>query len=262
MAYGLEVFNSNGALQLSTENLDGITVIDTGTLASGSPGGSVSGVNLETELFFYNKPSTGLGAIQRSGTDTNATFTNEGGEVDYIIAKLGSNNTPNDSGGYGLEVYNSSAELIYSSNYTKSEGIEDIVVGRSLPGATILPTASETYSLNSTSFTSFPYQNGVVGPEPTYAQGIAHSTYQFLWPQLVYSGDPTGVYIFAAPWESTSSISGANGYRTYTTFDYTNNEIGVSRVFHDNYSIPMIGTFTFRNVLTNDSAIIILKRLG
>jgi hypothetical protein len=258
MAYGLEVFNSNGALQLSTENLDGITVIDTGTLATSA---SLTGVNLETELFFYNKPSTGLGSIERSGTDTNATLLNSGGSIDYILAKLGSNNTPDDSGGYGLEVYNSSAELIYSSNYTKSEGVEDIIVGRSLPGATILPSASETYTANSTSFTSFPYQNGVVGPEPTYAQGIAHTTYQFLWPQLVYSGDPTGVYIFAAPWLG-GSISGANGYRTYTTFDYTNNEIGVSRVFHDSYTIFPAGTFTFRNVLTNDSAIIILKRIG
>lgn len=267
MAYGLQVDNGNGARQLDSANADSIAVISSGSIATN---GTITGVNLTTDLFFYNMPSTGLGNIVKSGTNTSATLTNLGSSINYIRGKLATGVTTDSSGTYGLEIHNSSGQRIYSSNYSKESDILNIkpantvFLGFNLGGGYGgSSSGSNNYDGNTSNFTSWPYRNGTSGAEPAnWVTANGHSTYKYLYPRVIYAGDPTDVYCFAPPWQGSSTISGAAGFRTYTTWDYTNNEIGFSSTFHSSFTVQFAGTYINRTAVTNQCAVILMKRKG
>lgn len=267
MGYGIQIDNGNGARQLDSDVINSIAVITSGTIATN---GSITGVNLTTDLFFYNMPTTGLGNIVKSGTNTSATLTNLGSSVNYIRGKLATGLAPDSSGSYGVEIYNSSGQRMYSSNYSRESNILNIkpantlYLGFQLGGGYGGNSAgSNNYDGNTSHFTSWPYRNGTTGAEPAnWSTANGHSSYKFLYPRVIYSGDPEDVYVFAPPWQGSSTISGAAGFRTYTTWDYTNNEIGFSSTFHSSFTVPFLGTYIGRTAATNQCAIILMTRKG
>ena len=278
MGYGIEIDNGNGARQLDSNVVNSIAVITSGTISGGS---ALTGVDLSTDLFFINRSSTGFAMINKTGSDTSATLTNVGSSaVNYIRGKLSSGVAPDGSGTYGVELYNSSGVRTYSSNYGYESNILSIkpsntlVSGNDLGGGySGLAAGNENYTANKSSYMAYPWGSSVptnwstaasYDGNPSSENDGGKLSYKFLWPRLLYSGDPSDVYVFAPPWNygTSNTISGLDGYRTCTLWDHTNNEIGFSSCYHSNYTIPWIGTYKWRVAPTNQCAIIIMKRKG
>ena len=277
MGYGVEIDNGNGARQLDSNVVNSIAVITSGTI---SGGGTLTGVNLSTDLFFVNRSSTGMITLNKSGSDTSATITNNTSDsINYIRGKLASGIAPDGSGTYGVELYNASGQRTYSSNYGYESNILSIKPANSLTtgsdlggGYSGLASGSENYTANKSLYASYPWGSSVptnwytaasYDGNPSSENDAGKLAYKFLWPRLIYSGNPANVYVFAPPWNyDSTSISGASGYRTGTTWDYSNNEIGFTSCFHSSFNVPFVGTYIWRVAPTNQCAIIIMKRKG
>jgi hypothetical protein len=151
MAYGIEVFNNNQTFQFGTDTETGLTVITSGSVATNA---NVS-LNTTTQIICVRRANTGF----IYGTTTPGSSGNwrnvSGVTVDYIILEKMTFRASNDSGDYGIEIYNSAGVLTFSSKYTRGQAILSV----DPPG-----------TLSSTSDT-------VPGDHP-----------------VVYSGDLTGVY--------------------------------------------------------------------
>ena len=273
MTYGIQIDNGNGARQIDSNVVNSIAVISAGTLASS---GTLTGVNLSTDLFFVNRSSTGFVLINKTGSDTSATLTNVGSDsINYVRGKLSSGIVPDNSGSYGVELWNSSGAKTYSSNYGYESNILSIKPSNSIVGGSDLgggysglAAGNENYTANKSLYASYPWGSSV--PTNWYTAASYSGSdgnklaYKFLWPRLIYSGDPTNVYVFAPPWNygTSNTISAANGYRTCTLWDHSNNEIGFSSCFHSSFYVFGQGTYKWRVAPTNQCAIIIMKRKG
>ena len=231
--YGIQVFNSNGNIQIDNTYASSLTVVDSGTI---SQGGTLTGVNLQDEVFFH-KPSSenssntggsyggqtipeGHKLLGRwSGTETSATwnhFASSTSDMAYIRAKLNKDRTEDATSGNakGLQVQNSSGQRSYSSRYSKNGNI-------------ILTLTSVTGIGSGTSGLHF-------GP-PTGVGASSHT-----WMDLrTYSGNPQQTVAVEQIWNGgNNSISNyymhflpmryQGSYYQYSMWDYTNNKIGVS----------------------------------
>lgn len=123
MSYGIDVFNSIGGLQFSTQYVDGFTVIDTGTVTNSS---SVS-YDANNEILGFNRTTTGW--IDGNTNSTGTSWTNTSGvTINWLKLRRTSLQTEDSAGTYGIRVYDSSGtKVIYSSNFSKGQQIIDIV---------------------------------------------------------------------------------------------------------------------------------------
>jgi hypothetical protein len=116
MPYGVEVFNNNDQFQFGTTAQEGLSVIDIGTINSAA---TLTGLNTENEILCLRRSTTG--PVRGNLTEgTSGSFLNNSGvTVDYIRLRKMTQTTTNDTGNYGIEVYNSSGVITYTSKYTR-----------------------------------------------------------------------------------------------------------------------------------------------
>jgi len=117
MAYGLEFYGNVGQLIFDTNNFDGgQTLVVTG---SGTIGNGLTYTHPSNKLVFGKVDSGNmLGNVSTSGVFTNYS----GSTISYIEAEFTSNSTTDLVTGtdYGLEVYDSSGNITFSTRKTNS----------------------------------------------------------------------------------------------------------------------------------------------
>jgi len=116
MAYGIEVFNNNGSFQFGSEAQEGLSVIDTGTINSAA---TLTGLNTQNEILCLRRSTTGPVRGNLTEGTSGSFLNNSGATVDYIRLRKMTQTTPNDTANYGIEIYNSSGVLTYTSKYTR-----------------------------------------------------------------------------------------------------------------------------------------------
>lgn len=117
MAYGLEFYGNVGQLIFDTDNFDGgqtLVITGSGTIGNGS------NYTYPSNKLVFGKVNSGnmLGNVSNSGVLTNYS----GSTITYIEAEFTSNSTTNLVTGadYGLEVYDSSGNITFSTRKTNS----------------------------------------------------------------------------------------------------------------------------------------------
>jgi hypothetical protein len=145
MAYGIEVFSSNSSLQFGTTAQESLSVINSGTV------GATNSVTYDgaNEILCFNRSTTGW---IDGNTNSTATSWTGGATINWIKLKRittdSSNPAGDDSGDYGIQVFNSAGNATtYSSNFTK--GPEVLAVkspGSVTSGGTAVSSAGIIYS--------------------------------------------------------------------------------------------------------------------
>ena len=170
MSYGIQIFNGNGDLQLSTESPNrGFIVTDAGT-ATATP----NKINLQDEFLFcrpasYNTTTymfAKLGAVDSNGKRT-VSFRNSFDNAlscDYIIAKVASEFTASSSG-HGVQIFNSAGDLSFDSGLYDGDGgigITDYLGARQGTGNfDLLDTDRSKYAfMNGSTFTQNSFEIG------------------------------------------------------------------------------------------------------
>ena len=221
MGYGIEVFNSNGNVQFSSNQQDSLTVIDTGTVALN---GSVS-FDAANEILGVRTSSTEflVGTTNATGTSWTAGQATSWIKLKRIRTQTAANQDGDDTGSYGIECFNSSGEIVYTSNETKK--LEIISVHPS-------GTKSST--------------------------GISSSQVANL-----YSGDLTGVYCCPGRMVAGGPNAGVNPiYFDNFYFDYGSNpnKIGLRSVYGYVTTFPTQSTTYYP--YSNVSTIMLIRQKG
>ena len=161
MAYGLEIFNGNGDLQLSTTSTNkGFIVTDSGTATS-----TPNKLDFEKELLFCrpasrtnNKYMFGVMGTKDSFGKRHMAFKDSFGSnlsCDFIVAKVSTEFTQSSSG-YGIQVFNSEGDLSFDSGLYQGDGgigITDYLQARTGSGDfDLLDTDRDKYALMNNSF--------------------------------------------------------------------------------------------------------------
>jgi hypothetical protein len=133
MSYGIEILNVNGNYIWTTEDQEHLEVVDSGTVANN---GSVT-YTKANEFLALNRPNTGY----LTGTYNDTTFTNlSGTTVNWIkVRRTTQQSTASSSqysGDYGLESYNSSGNITFSSGFAKGLKLLQVHTPLSLTGGT------------------------------------------------------------------------------------------------------------------------------
>lgn len=188
MSYGVEVYNSNAQLQFGTNASEGFTVVATGTLANLA----TLTYNTYNDILLARRSTTGY-LLGTTTPGTSGSWINRSGvTVDYIRMQRIPTTTENDTGSYGIQVFNSSGTLTYSSKFTRGQRLISV----SPPG---------TYSSASNNTTAHPviYTGALTGPDIYFGFG-----------RMVFNLGPSTAQYYE------------NAY-----FDYTNNLIRVRNMY-------------------------------
>lgn len=133
MSYGMTVSNASGFVQVA-EPFDNVFVYATGTVTTQTPTFGYTWTNLPSgtpdDILIFAKPSTASGVykfsmyLDRTGGATPRFFfydstTSSGQSIDYVVLTKSQGLTVPASG-YGLNVYNSSGNLAFTSEYGTS----------------------------------------------------------------------------------------------------------------------------------------------
>lgn len=124
MAFGIEAYSSSGYLQFSTET-ESLNVISTSTVANNSS----LAYNNDNEFLAYNRTTTGY--IRGQNNDTLTSWTNYSGNSVNVMklrrtGVLGAG-AEDESGTFGVRVFGSSSQLLYSSNFSKGQEVVNII---------------------------------------------------------------------------------------------------------------------------------------
>jgi hypothetical protein len=184
VAYGIETFGSGGYLQFSTEVQESLTVVEAGAVANNV----AVPYNNDNEILCFHKDETGW--LRGNHNDTLTSWTNKSGvSINWIKLKrctVDGVSGEDSAGSYGLQVFNSSGVLTYSSNFSKGQEVLSVIESGSVASANDPSTASNN---------------------PT-----------------IYTGDPTNIYYGPSQmrYYDTSTIK---HYWNNAYFDFENNKI-------------------------------------
>lgn len=188
MAYGIEIYNSSGNIQFSTNAcIENLKVIDANTVTST---GSIS-YNGTNEILALNRPGTGYVLGDTNSTQTSWT-NNSGVSLNYVKMRrmsLDGTAAEDSSGSYGIRVFTSNSGLAWSSNFSKGQAVQDIINPRSFQSSS----------------------PGGLNFSPT-----DHP--------VIYNGDPTGVYVAFGSMLYTATLN-ETIYHECFYFDYVNDVI-------------------------------------
>lgn len=221
MSYGIEILNTNGNYIWTTEDQEHLEVVDSGTVANNS---SIS-YSYNNEFLALNRGTTGY----LTGSYNTSSFTNlSGTTVNWIkvrrTTQQSTTSSSQYSGDYGLESYDSSGNITFSSGFAKGLKVLQIHSPLSLTGG------------------SDPVGSGPTG-------------------DTIYSGDPTGVYYVPTYMEFDPYSGGTDGSFALdgARFDYSNNKITLIAYLH-RYDRSNNGMNT--SVFDNRGFMIVFKRNG
>jgi hypothetical protein len=146
MAYGIEILSSNNTFQLGTEVQESLSVINSGTCSSGN---SVT-YDGSNEILCFNRSTTGW--IIGNTNSTATSWANiSGATINWIKLKRITTDTEDDTGAYGIRIFNSGGTKTYSSNFTKGQEILDVKSPGNVSSTGLAITQAATiYSSNPT----------------------------------------------------------------------------------------------------------------
>lgn len=135
MAYGFKAYNSVGNVIFDTTKISQTQVIASGTWAN-----NVTLTRNLGEMICFNPPNTTARIYKM--TSTSSGITNESGvTINYVkIAQINEQTSFPATGGYGLQTFDSSGDLAYSSGYIQGYKLRSI-----LPEGTLSGDHSSTY---------------------------------------------------------------------------------------------------------------------
>jgi len=220
MSYGMTVSNASGFVQVA-EPFDNVSVFGSGTVTTQSPGAGATPTNLPSgtpdDIIIFAKPSTPSGVykfsmlLDRIGGATPRfyfydSFSSTGQSIDYIILTKSQTLTV-PSSGYGLNVYNSSGNLAFTSEYGTSRVYQSrVTTPSSSTFASVYPNVGGEL-LNNTWACMNAYGFFGFAPEaPSYTSGLAYKVkFDFTNDQLSSLVDPYGTIYFSLPPVTNSS---------------------------------------------------------
>lgn len=135
MSYGLRAYNSVGNVIFDTTKISQTQVVASGTWAN-----NVTLTRNLGEMICFNPPNTTARIYKM--TSTSSGITNESGvTINYVkIAQINEQTSFPATGGYGLQTFDSSGDLAYSSGYVQGYKLRSI-----LPEGTLSGNHSSTY---------------------------------------------------------------------------------------------------------------------
>lgn len=211
MSYGIEILNTNGNYIWTTEDQEHLEVVDSGTVANNS---SVS-YSSSNEFLALNRGSTGY----LTGEYNNTSFTNSSGTtINWIevrrTTEQSTTSSSQYSGSYGVESYDNSGDITFSSGFAKGLKVLQIHNPLSITG----------------------------GSDPI--GGSAGGT--------IYSGNPTGVYYVPAFMTFDSYTGGNDGSFALDCAKFTYNT-GITLTAYlsryDRFGNNTVDTFTNRGFM-------------
>jgi hypothetical protein len=168
MAYGVEVINNNGSFQFGSEAQEGLSVIDTGTIASAA---TLTGLNTNNEILCLKRSTTGYIRGNLTEGTSGSFLNNSGSTIDYLRLRKMTQTTTNDSGTYGLEIFNSSGTMTYSSRYTRGQALLSVRNVATVGNGTVIYTGTLTDVWYG--FGTMKYTTGL----PRYELAVAYFNY-------------------------------------------------------------------------------------
>jgi len=214
MSYGMTVNNLSGFVQVA-EPFDNVSVFTTGTTTTQSPSTGLTWTNLPSstpdDILIFAKPATVSGVykfamqLDRTGGTTPRFYfydstSSTGQSVDYVVLTKSQALTVPASG-YGLNVYNSSGNLAFTSEYGTSRVYQSRVTTPSTS------TFASVYSnvggelLNNTwvCMNAFGFF-GFVPNGPSYTSGLAYKVkFDFTNDEISSLVDPYSTIFFSLP---------------------------------------------------------------
>jgi hypothetical protein len=134
MTYGIEVFNDNINFQFGTTAEQGLTILTSGSVNHNA---NVT-LNTNNQILCVRRANTGF-ILGTTTPGTSGRWNNQSGvTIDYIIMEKMLTRAPDDTGGYGIEIYNTSNQITFSSKYTRGQRLLSVYP----PGT--LSSASDT----------------------------------------------------------------------------------------------------------------------
>jgi len=254
MAYGIEVENSNGRLQLSSENAEiksTMRVIASGSAYPGHTSGASGPVSLDPskEFLAFRRPLNNVGFIRGSHNAAGTVWTVENnsssayGYIEWIKIRFNHTVTSVENSGYGINIYNDSAgTLSFSSNW--DEGLDIISVTDSSTVGTLQTDGGNPVGSGS----------GAMAGESIYNPGGLSNLSTFSPPSKIYVTG--GKMIFKIPGTSPA------GGRRMGTFRYRSQGIeaeGLVAVYPEN-GFGGYGVQIFRLRDVNSSSVLVIRR--
>lgn len=129
MPYGIEVKNRLGNVQFSSD-AENLTVVNSGIVSNN---GIITNLAPTEEILCLNRTTSGF--IRGIHNSARTQWQNLSGvTVNYIRLKLASDTTENDSGSYGIRMFDAQGNTTrtYSSNYTKGQRVLKIIAPRTV----------------------------------------------------------------------------------------------------------------------------------
>lgn len=254
MAYGLEILNSNGRLQLSSENAEvksTMRVIDAGTATPGQTSGATGPVSLDPtkEFLAFRRPNNDVGFIRGSHNAAGTVWTVENnttgtyGSIDWIKIKFSHTAGTAEATGYGINIYNDSTDaLSFSSRW--EDGLDVLAVYPPSSKGTLQTDGGNPVGTGS----------GTMAGESVHAvTNLSELSTSSPPSQIYFSG---GKMLFKIP--GNSPVGG----RRMGTFRYRSTGVeaeGLVAVFPEN-GLGGYATQIYRLRDINSSSIIVLKR--
>jgi hypothetical protein len=134
MPYGIEVFNNNNSFQFGTTVLEGFSVISTGTVA----GFGTLPLNTTNEILCIRRSNTG-GIFGTTTPGTSGSWYNANSNaIDYLKLQRIRTTAENDTGAYGIRIFNTASEITYSSKFTRGQKLLHVYAPGTLGGEMIV----------------------------------------------------------------------------------------------------------------------------
>ena len=246
MTYGIKIENTNGKLQIGSDDiLEMLAIVDSGTAIPSGSGGSSHTVSVDPakEFLAFNRTSAGFIRGAHNSDGTSWTVENNAasnyGPLNWIKIQRGTSNTIATNSGYGINLYNSSGAATFSTKWMeKGVDIQTVV------------DANTVGSLQMTNTSPFNNVNIAMPAEEIYDSGsLSNLANIYVTP---------GRMQFAVYYDASNAVLG--GIRNGTFKYNSDGTIGAEGLI--SYSLSVFGYVAdrFRIRQKNPSSIAVLLR--
>ena len=213
MSYGMTVSNASGFVQIA-EPFDNVSVFLSGTATTQQPGAGPNSItlppNTPEDIIVFAKPSIPTGVYKFAMSLIRFTedytlyfydsYTNTGQSIDYILlTKTQALTVP--SSGYGVNIYNSSGNLAFTSEYGTSRVYQSrVTTPPSSTFVSVYPNVSGELLNNTWAYMNAYGFYALEREYPSYTRGFSYKVkFDFTNDQLSSLVDSYGTINFGLP---------------------------------------------------------------